>query len=513
MSEQLENTQPETTEVETAPVETKVPESNLQDGINGGKVVLPNGTELSYTRSKESNLYTDKLKMLVKSLRNIPCLPTEVLFKEQDPEALALTRKYVEGIAKIVEVIAKHGGHSDLPSYSFRLSHLMHLNDWLNVVVRLQFATSLKVILDTLNANLSSDAKHQWGVLEVDDDGNYLINDEVLVKGALIDVFTTDEKVLSKVIFNDHSVLNCKNIDGESAPVFHYSQQDIELLSSEDLAKRAQGGVKTLSEHLLGVDAWSFLQGVLYRISDDEEEVIDITTDIFSKLDYDPAIKIKDYTELATRLSTDELPYGLHVSLLAALRDYYCKNAKVFYSFKENIEQLYTDPVSFRKLINLDPYVKTIPQGSFVITGLPDLLRLIDGNSKVLRVKLVKADGTLVDAVTITRPFTLPTYGSFNRFNPQPVLFQRIEFTDKHKPNGFMKRLSDKVLNKTPTKIDRDRFTLTDETISSADIIGFIHVDSKAYYFAEDSSMEKDDKFAMYHALNKKFKRINKGME
>ena len=502
MSEQLFN----------SPLQDALEDASVKETSAGGKVVLPNGTELSYTRSKESNLYIDKLKMLVKSLRNVPCLPTEVLFKEQDPEALALTRKYVEGISKIVEVIAKHGSYSDLNSYSFRLPHLMHLNDWLNVVVRLQFATSLKVILDTLNANLSKDAKFQWGVLEVNENGCYMINDQPITQGTLVDVFTTDERVLSKVIFNDHSVLNCKVIEGESVPVFHYSPSEIENLSSEDLAKRAQAGVKT-GEHLLGVDVWSFLQGVLYRVSLDEEEVIDITTDIFSKLDYDPEIKIKDYLELADRLRIDELPYGLHVNLLSGLRDYYCKNAKVFYGFKENIEQIYNDPVSFRKLINLDPYVKSIPPNQFIITSIADLLRLIDGNSKVLRVKLVKSDGTLVDAVTITRPYTLPTYGSFNRFNPQPVLFQRIEFTDKQKPNGFMKRLSDKVMNKAPVKINRDRFVLTDETINSADIIGFIHVDSKAYYFAEDSSIEKDDKFAMYHALNKKFKRIAKGME
>ena len=507
MSEQLENTPLQDS------LETKLSESMLQKTESGGKVVLPNGTALSYTRSKESNLYIDKLKMLVKSLRNVPCLPTEVLFKEQDPEALALTRKYIEGISKIVEIIAKHGSFSDLNSYSFRLPHLMHLNDWLNVVVRLQFATSLKVILDTLNTNLSKDAKFQWGVLEVDENGEYMINGYRIKQGTLIDVFTTDEKVLSKVIFNDHSILNCKVINGQSVPTFHYSQADIELLSSEDLAKRAQSGVKSLSEHLLGTDAWSFLQGVLYRVSLDDEEVIDITTDIFSKLDYDPKIKIKDYLELADRLRTDELPYGLHVNLLSGLRDYYCKNAKVFYRFKENIEQLYNDPISFRKLINLDPYVRSIPDNQFIITSIVDLLRLIDGNSKVLRVKLVKSDGTLVDAVTITRPYTLPNYGSFNRFNPQPVLFQRIEFTDKQKPNGFMKRLSDKVMNKAPAIINRDRFVLTDETISSADVIGFIHVDSKAYYFAEDSSIEKDDKFAMYHTLNKKFKRITKGME
>ena len=495
-----------------SPLQDALEDASVKETSAGGKVVLPNGTELSYTRSKESNLYIDKLKMLVKSLRNVPCLPTEVLFKEQDPEALALTRKYVEGISKIVEVIAKHGSYSDLNSYSFRLPHLMHLNDWLNVVVRLQFATSLKVILDTLNTNLSKDAKFQWGVLEVNENGCYMINDRPITQGTLIDVFTTDERVLSKVIFNDHSVLNCKVIEGESVPVFHYSLTEIENLSSEDLAKRAQGGVKA-GEYLLGVDAWSFLQGVLYRVSLDEEEVIDITTDIFSKLDYDPEIRIKDYLELADRLRTDELPYGLHVNLLSGLRDYYCKNAKVFYEFKENIEQMYNDPVSFRKLINLDPYVKSIPPNQFIITSIADLLRLIDGNSKVLRVKLVKSDGTLVDAVTITRPYTLPTYGSFNRFNPQPVLFQRIEFTDKQKPNGFMKRLSDKVMNKAPVKINRDRFVLTDETISSADIIGFIHVDSKAYYFAEDSSIEKDDKFAMYHVLSKKIKRIANGME
>ena len=115
MSEQLFN----------SPLQDALEDASVKETSAGGKVVLPNGTELSYTRSKESNLYIDKLKMLVKSLHNVPCLPTEVLFKEQDPETLALTRKYVEGISKIVEVIAKHGGYSDLNSYSFRLPHFI----------------------------------------------------------------------------------------------------------------------------------------------------------------------------------------------------------------------------------------------------------------------------------------------------------------------------------------------------------------------------------------------------
>lgn len=263
---------------------------------------------------------------------------------------------------------------------------------------------------------------------------------------------------------------------------------------------------------MLGVDAWSFLQGVLYRISDDEEEVIGIVTDIFTKLDYDPAIKIKDYLELANRLTEQELPYGLHVNLLSGLREYYCKDVNVFNRFKANIEALYLEPVQFRKCLNSDPFIKALHADHFVITGISDLLRLVDGNSKVLRVKLIKYDGTLMDAVTITRPYTLASYASFNRFNPQPILFQRIEFTDKRK-STFMKNLTDKIMSKTPIKLDRDQFVLLDETISSADVIGFIHSDSKAYYFSEESSIEKDDKFAMYHTLNKKFKRIMKGIE
>ena len=132
------------------------------------KVILPNGSELLYSRTKESSLFIDKLSLLVRTLKNETCLPTEVFFKDQDKEALALTRKYISNIGKLFNVVNEYGSATDFGSYSFRLPHMIELTSWTNIVVRLQFATSLYAIFNALNQNLVEDNSNKWGVLEYD---------------------------------------------------------------------------------------------------------------------------------------------------------------------------------------------------------------------------------------------------------------------------------------------------------------------------------------------------------
>lgn len=513
MSEQLENAAASEIPNQHAAVETTKDGVVIKATDNGGEITLPGGEKMSYSRTKESGYLRDKLKLLEKSLRNDPCLPTQVLFKNQDQAALDLTERYIKGVASIVKVIEKYGSGVDMASYSFRLPHLMNIGDWLNIVSRLQFATSLKSIADTLNENLSKDAIHKWDVLSLKDDGQYYIGDTDIRKGELVDVFTISEKVLSKVVFSDHGVVNCKTIEEHSIPMFHYTKDQILNMSSEDLEKRAHN-LTPEGEHLLGTDAWSFIDGLLYRISGhDEEEVIEVSTDILSRIDLDPAIKLKDYMTLGTMLNEQDLPYGLNISLLASMRDYYCKNASVFYGFKEQVENFYKYPDVFRSKLNSDPFAKTLPPNALVITGIPDIARLLDKNSKVLRLRLVKFDGTIVNAVTVTREIVMAKFGSFARYNSTPIFFQGIEFTDKPAKSNVIKQMVDKMSGKVPFTQNKDNFVLTDELITSDQILGFINFDTKAYYFGDDSDPAVDDKLAMYHTLSKKFKRLAKGAE
>ena len=186
-------------------------------------------------------------------------------------------------------------------------------------------------------------------------------------------------------------------------------------------------------------------------------------------------------------------------------------SSTVFSLFRDRVHALYKNQLAFRKTLSEEPFIKQLPNKNFTITSIYDLLRLMEGNSKVLRLKLVMFDGTLVDAVTINRSLTLPTLGSFNRFNPQMVLFNKIEYRGKRKPaTGFMERFNQVIKGTKSEGLNKDDFYLVDEVITSDEVIGYINSETKAYYFAEDSSIELDDKFAMYHNLNKKFKKIRR---
>lgn len=469
---------------------------------SSGIIKTESGLQLPFTRSTDTPLFIERAKLLLRSLANRPPLPTQILFPDQSEEALALTEKYITGIHNIFGLIEKYGLKTSVQSYAFRLPHFLKDVDWVDVVVRLQFATSLLALKDTLNDNLSADAKSHWGVLEYND-GQYSVNGQPLNFGDVIDVFTVDEKILSKVEFSSQEIINCQAIDGNTLPVFNIPLSELQNIDYDSMQKRVSNGVKD-TEHLIGVDVWSFLHGLLYRIANDDEEIIEISTEILTKQDRDPKISHKQYTEIGTLLNEQDLPYGLNHGLVGSLRDYYCKNEKVFSGFYRNIKALYDNPELFRSTL-----AKQGLGTEFVIDNVHAMTFLLDGKSKVLRVKLVMMDGSVKDAVTITRALSMTTLGAFARFNPRPLYFQEISYVqEENKTRGFLDRV--RGVNKFKP-VDRDNFTLVEgNPIRSEDVLGYIVKDTKAYYFGEDSSVEKDDKFAFYHQLVKSFKNFDR---
>ena len=470
-----------------------------------GVITTENGLQLPFTRSTDTPLFIERARLLLRSLSNRPPLPTQILFPEQEPEALELVDKYITGIQNIFGLIEKHGLRTSVESYAFRLPHFLKEMEWVDVVVRLQFATSLKALCDTLNDNLSPNTASKWGVLEYND-GQYSVNGQPLQFGDLIDVFTVEEKIYSKVEFSSQEILNCHAIEGDTLPVFNIPLEEIKNIDYDSMQKRVSNGVKD-GQHLIGVDAWSFLHGLLYRISNDDEEIIEIETEILTKQDRDPEISHQDYMEIGTLLNEVDLPFGLNRGLLGGLRDYYCKNEKVFKGFYQNLKALYANPEVFRQ--NLQ---KQNLGEQFVIDNIHALTFLLDGKSKLLRVKLVMMDGTTKDAVTITRPLSMTTLGTFARFNPRPLYFQEIEYERKeNKTRGFLARIrgTERYL-----PIDYDRFSLVEgDPIKSEDVLGYIISSAKAYYFSDDSSLELDDKFAFYHRLVKAFKTFDRKIQ
>lgn len=488
-------------EREREPTEDITKES-VQDEID-----LGDGRKWLFKRRHASNMFINELNKLAVSLKNDPCLPTEVLHKDQDPEALALVSQYMTNIRKLITVMVDKASGSSIDQYSFRLTHFMRFESWLNVVARLQFATSFKIVLDTLNENLSPDSKHKWGLLSIDDNGNYHIGDQIVKPGTLVDVFTTDAQVLNKVVLEGHETLNCSKIDDISLPTFRFTDEAMLSLSEEALKARADAKVRG-GEHLVGVDAWSFLNGLFYHIADPDEDVIEIIPDILTKLDYDPAIKVEDYTKLGNMLNEEDLPFGVNFGLLVSLREHYCKNVKTFYRFKDNIEQLYNNQQGFRSAISEHPYVKKNNKGAITITSIHDMRQYLEGKSKILKVRLILADGKLVDAVTIDRPITLSNFGSFTRFNSSPITFNEIIYNQTEIENKrFMRRLGNKLLGQRWVEpVNPDLFKLTDNVFDSSEVVGFVLKETRAYYFDAESDVEKDPMYKMYHELKRKLK-------
>lgn len=465
-----------------------------EDSPNKGRVILENGTELLFTRTESSTLYVKDLELLDRTLAIDNPLPTQIIYPNQDEGDLKLAADYIDGVRKIIAKIKKYGMSSSIESYSFRLPHFGKLMEWQNIVVRLQFAKELNAILRTLNENLDSSVENKWGVLGINEAGEYNINGQVLKFGDKVDVFTTKEKVMSDMIFNSHEVLNCAVIDGETSPIFHHPTEDLNNVSFEDLEKRSAAAVGE-KEHLLGTDAFSFIHGLLWRIVGDNEEdnaTVEVTTNLLTQTDRDPQLSSRQHDKDMEELGELELPFGINEIEMVAYQNYYSKRASRAAGFMETMRYVSENQKAFRR--RFKKATKDVPE---MIINIYDILRfLAGGRSRLLKITGVTKEGSLIDLVTIDRNMVIERFRSFNRFNTQPVQFFEIEHV---KPKGKKK------------DIDPDHFRSTGNQISANDLVGFIHSSAKIYYWGDDEQPSKDAPIdsknivAMYLDIKKAF--------
>lgn len=457
---------------------------------NTGRVVLENGTTLLFTRAQSSPLYIGLVDNLQRTLATETPLPTQLIFPNQRPEDLEFVAKYINSIRKMINEVNTHGRSSSIESYSFRLPHFAHLEKWVNIVVRLQFARVLKTICDTLNAELPKSNKNKWGVLDFDPEQNiFLLNGKELPFGTRVDVFTTDEKVMSDMLFSSHSVLNCAEIDGRTLPVFHYAKEDLENLDYDSMAHRKEAAVGP-DEYLLDSDAFSFLHGLLYRVHD-KVEVVDIMTNLLTFHDRDPELSVAEYDSMVNLMGEMNLPYGLDRHAAVAFQNYHCKRASRAHAFMETLQHVSDNAKKFRKV-----YEKNMSSDSEIIIGLFDIFRYLAGHrSRVMKITGILKTGKRVDLVTINRSMVLEKFKSFTRYNTQPLYFEEIEYVKKKKKDD----------------VDPDYFRPTGNLISSNELIGFVHETAKAYYW-DDQEVEDKEKptdshniVALYLYLKRKF--------
>ena len=474
---------------------------SMDDNLKG-RVVLENGTELLFTRNESSTLYIATLQELHRTLQVPEPLPTQIIFPEQDKEDLDFIAKYIGGVRNIMDVVHEHGCSSSIESYSFRLAHFHNFEKWQNIVVRLQFAKALHAVCKTLNENLSTARKKKWGVLEYDRASNkYSINGKELKFGDKVDVFTTDQKVVTKMVFNSHEVLNCAAIDGHTSPIFHHPTEDLDNLDYEAVGKRNSHRVSD-TEHMLGVDAFSFIHGLLWRQSDNEE-VVEIESSILTQTDRDPALSVKEYDDILNAIDDMQLPYGLELPANVGFKNYYSKRLSRARAFFEMLKTVKDNAKTFRR--KFEKLTKDKPE---MIIGIYDIFRLLAGpRSRVLKIKGVKADGSIVDLITINRNMTLEKFKTFNRFNTQPIHFVELEFI---KPKGKKKN------GKSKPELDLDYFKSTGEVVSSNDLVGFIHSSAKIYYWDDAETPRKEDPVdsknivALFLELKRSFARLDR---
>lgn len=482
MSEELQNIKTETEQPSLIPAATQADNMPFS-GSEGGD---PDAPLLIYQQKREVGSYIDRLKALQVSLKRDFPLPTQILFPNQNEEALDLVNRYVGTIRKLVDLLAKHGMTKEFDSYSYRVAHFQHLEQWINVVVRLQFATAFKAVLNTLNDALDPGAKYKWGILEVSKEGIYSINGTELTFGEKVDVFTCSEKIVAGLIFDSHEALNCKAFEGDTLPIVHYEQDDLKNLDSDSVRLRYENKVPE-NEHLLNVDAWSFLNVLLYKKHEPEIEPIEIYTSILSMQDRDPGLTAAQYDEDTQYLSELELPFGLDRILLPAVQSYFCKYKERHDLFIETVKTLEKDAKAFKKKVKASA-------GDSVLLGFLDLLHYLAGErSKLVKLRLILKTGELVDAATIDRRFTMEKLHIFNRYNTAPVFFTAI-----------------KPMAKKKGKVNEDRFELTDRLIKDTDVIAIIKETTKFYYFDDTVTEKNDIHFAMYMQLRRAYKQLVK---
>ncbi len=452
-------------------------------GSEGGSADQP---LLIYQSKKEVGTYIDRLKALQTSLKKMDALPTQIIFPDQKEEALGLVSRYVTTTRKLVDLIAKHGLTKEFDSYSYRVAHFQHLNEWLNVVVRLQFATALNAVLNTLNDSLDSDEPYKWGVLEINDNGLYSINGKELTFGEKVDIFTTDEKIVGGVVFDSQESLNCKAFGEDTLPVIHYEAEELKNLDYDSVQKRYDAKIKT-GEHLLGVDAWSFFNVLLYKKHVPESAPIELHTSLLSMQDRDPSLASFQYEKDIKELNETDLPFGINLLMIPAVQSYFCKIKARHDAFMESIRLVKSNEKEFRKKVKAGV-------GDNVLLGFADLLQYLAGNrSKLVKLRLVLASGEIVDAVTIDRQFTMEKLHIFNRYNIATVRFNEIKFKVKKK-----------------TKLKEDDFELTERVILDTEVVAITKNEVKFYYFDDTASEENDQHFAMYMKLRREFKALTK---
>lgn len=464
-----------------------LPATNQQDsvfsGSEGGSADTP---LLVYQSKKEVGTYIDRLKALHTSLKKTDALPTQIIFPEQNEQALGLTAKYVHTIRSLVDLLMKHGLTKQFDSYSYRVAHFQHLNEWLNIVVRLQFATALNAVRNTLNEALDSDDPFQWGVLEIDDKGIYSIDGQELTFGEKVDIFTTSEKVVSGVIFDSHESLNCKAYGEDTLPVVHYETSELKNLDYDSIQKRYDSAISE-KEHLLGVDAWSFFNVLLYKKHLPESNPIELCNNLLSMQDRDPSLTSFQYEKDIEFIRDLNLPFGVEQLLIPAVQSYFCKKKDRHDELMDSIRLMKTNEKDFRKKVKAGV-------GDAVLLGFADLLQYLAGQrSKLVKLRLVLASGEVVDVATTDRQFTMEKLHIFNRYNISQVLFTGIKFKAKKKG-----------------KIKEDHFELTDRMIKDTDVVAVIMSEAKFYYFDETATEDNDQHFAMYMKLRRDYKAIAK---
>lgn len=441
---------------------------------------------LIYRSRKEVGAYLDRLRALQTTLKREEPLPTQMLFPNQSEEALQLAGRYIGTIRKLTDLLVKHGSTKEFESYSFRVAHFQNLNEWINIVVRLQFATALKSVLNTLNESLDPDAKYKWGVLEVDDAGIFSIDGKEITFGEKVDVFTTAETQHSGLIFDSHEALNCKAFDTETLPIVHYELDELKNLDSESMQKRYDAGISE-KEHLLGVDAWSFFNVLFYKKHEPEVEPIQIFSRMLSMQDRDPALNSIQYDKDIETVSETELPFGLNLIAVPAIQSYFCKYLSRHQDYLKTIQMVKDNEKEFKKKVKAG--VK-----DSILLGFLDLLQYLAGErSKLVKVQLILGTGEIVNAVTRDRQFSMEKLHIFNRFNIGTVYFNEIKSVTKKK-----------------TKFKDDAFELTDRLIKDTDVVAIVKSETKFYYFDDTATEESDPYFAMYMKIRRDFKQLDK---
>ena len=468
------------------------------------------GKTITIEKVRETSILCPEVKALFEALqRNDKTLPCQLL-GELSEDAIPTVNSYLDYLRYFAGKIHKYGMSRDVGSYAFRVAHFVNFDKWKNLAIRLQFGEVLHQVKELLNTNLYVNTENQWGVLSIVD-GKYFINDLELKAGDKVSIYTTDERIITGTTFGDHTEVNGSVIQDETIPICYYDKERMKELSVEEMEHREDARVRP-EEHLMGTDAWSFLDILFYRIEmEGDEEPLGIESNIFSDYDLSPKIAFDDYLNLIKLLQESDLPGTLNGELIDSVKNYYCKNRHEYHEFSFNIERTLKDITNIVKTVNSDPFIKNSDGEFSHLKGVDKLLRTLDGKSKLVRVTVVTMRGYVVNAVTIDRGLNMARLGELTRLNTEAVLFNAIELADKKKLEpGLFKRLANSLFGPSDNEpVDLDKFEpIKDDIFTAGEIIGYFPNTLKAYYFDQDTTFENDEKFALYYEVKRTFKDV-----